>query len=86
MTNPKAILFICALLPQFVDVSQPLAMQYAVLALTLCLTDLLVMSGYALAARKIALWFSAPGAAKMQNRLFGGFFVAAGAALAFSER
>lgn len=86
LTNPKAIIFIGALVPQFVTPATPLLPQYAAIAATLCLTDLLVMSGYALAAVRLGVWMHDPKLLRLQNRLFGGLFVTAGSALAFSSR
>lgn len=84
--NPKAIIFIGALVPQFIVPAAPLLPQYAAIAATLCLTDMLVMSGYALAALRLGGWFRDPATLGLQNRLFGGLFVSAGAALAVSAR
>jgi homoserine/homoserine lactone efflux protein len=86
LTNPKAIIFIGALVPQFVDPAQPQIPQYLLIALTLCLTDLAVMSGYALAAVRLGRWLHDPVAIRLQNRAFGGLFVSAGALLALSSR
>lgn len=86
LTNPKAIIFIGALVPQFVDPAQPQVPQYLLIALTLCLTDLAVMSGYALAAVRLGRWLHDPLAIRLQNRAFGGLFVSAGALLALSSR
>lgn len=84
--NPKAIIFIGALVPQFITPTAPLLPQYVAIAATLCLIDLLVMSCYALAAVRLGRWLSDPAALRVQNRLFGGLFVTAGAALALSAR
>lgn len=86
LTNPKAIIFVAALVPQFVDPVQPLLPQYLVIAATLCLIDTLVMSTYALSAVRLGRWLRDPGMLRLQNRLFGGMFVSAGAALAISSR
>lgn len=86
LTNPKAVIFIGALVPQFVDPLQPLLRQYLVIAATLCLTDVLVMSIYALAAVRLAGWLRDPGAIRLQNRAFGGLFVSAGVLLGLSSR
>ena len=86
LTNPKAIIFICALVPQFVDPGQGLLLQYLQIAATLCLTDIVVMSTYALAALRIGHWLYSPRKIRLQNRFFGGLFVAAGALLAVSSR
>lgn len=84
--NPKAILFIAALVPQFITPSAPLPPQYLVIAVTLCVTDLLVMSCYALAALRLGGWLRDPSALRLQNRLFGGLFISAGVVLAASAR
>lgn len=86
LTNPKAIIFIGALVPQFVDPAMPQASQYGVIAATLCLTDMLVMSGYALMAAHLGRWLHDPRSILVQNRFFGGLFVFAGALLALSGR
>ena len=86
LTNPKAILFVAALVPQFVDYAAPLFLQYVEIALTLCLTDSVVMSGYALLGTRLGRWLHDPALIRSQNRLFGGLFVAAGGVLALSSR
>ena len=86
LTNPKAIIFIGALVPQFIDPAREQVGQYLTIALTLCLTDMLVMSCYALAAAKLGRWLHDPATIRSQNRLFGGLFMSAGALLAVSSR
>ncbi len=86
LTNPKAIVFIGALVPHFIDATQPQVLQYLVIAITLCLTDVLVMSVYALAAVRIAGMFRDGRAMQRQNRVFAGLFITAGAALALSSK
>lgn len=86
LSNPKAIIFIAALVPQFIVPSASLLPQYLTIAATLCLTDLAVMSAYALGAARLGRWLGDPAAIRLQNRLFGGLFVSAGAALALSAR
>lgn len=86
LTNPKAIIFIGALVPQFVDPALPQVAQYGEIAATLCLTDVVVMSGYALAAERLGRWLHDPRSIRLQNRFFGGLFVSAGALLAISSR
>jgi homoserine/homoserine lactone efflux protein len=86
LTNPKAIIFIGALVPQFIDPASPLLFQYLSIAVTLCLTDMLVMSIYALSAARLGRWLHDPAVLRQQNRVFGALFVSAGAALAASAR
>jgi homoserine/homoserine lactone efflux protein len=84
--NPKGTVFLLAVVPHFLDVSQPLSTQYAVIAATLGFTDLVVMAGYtALASRVLRLLKSAR-QIRLLNRSFGGLFVAAGGLLAMFKR
>lgn len=86
LTNPKAIVFIGALVPSFIDASAEQLPQYLIIGATLCLTDLLVMSIYALVAVRMGGWLHNPKMLRIQSRLFGGLFVSAGALLAASSR
>lgn len=86
LTNPKAIIFIGALVPQFINVASPMLHQYVTIAMTLCLTDFIVMSCYALAAARLGGWLHDPRMLGLQNKAFGALFVSAGAALAVSSR
>lgn len=85
-TNPKGILFMLAVLPQFVDPARPQALQYAICGLSLAVTDLVVMSGYTLFAARVLVVLREPHHVRLLNRAFGGLFVAAGAALATFKR
>ena len=86
LTNPKAIVFVAALIPQFVDPARPQWPQFLIIGLTMCGVDTIVMSGYALLATRLRRWLHDPRALKAQNRFFGGIFVGAGALLAASSR
>jgi homoserine/homoserine lactone efflux protein len=86
LSNPKAIVFICALVPQFIDPSKAQLPQYLIIAATLCATDTVVMSTYALAAARLDNWLHRPEYVRLQNRIFGGLFVSAGALLGLSAR
>ena len=56
MSNPKAIVFLLAVLPQFLDLSQPQWIQYVIMAATMITIDLIVMAGYTgLAANVLGL-------------------------------
>jgi homoserine/homoserine lactone efflux protein len=81
-SNPKAIVFILAVLPQFLDTSRPLLTQYLLMTLTMVGVDLLVMAGYTgLAARVLSL-LREPRQQRLMNRVFGGLFGAAAILLA----
>lgn len=86
LTNPKAIVFIGALVPQFIDPAQPVAAQYAVIAATLSTTDLIVMSAYAVAALQMGRWLGEVRHIRWQNRVFGVVFITVGSMLAVSSR
>jgi len=86
VTNPKGIIFMVAVLPQFIDPGHALAPQLAVLAVTMCAVDLVVMHGYALLASRMQGLFRNVRAVRWQNRFFGSVLMAVGAALFFVRR
>ena len=85
-TNPKGIIFMVAVLPQFITHGAPLLPQLLILAATMCCIDLVVMHSYALLASSMQRFFRDPRAVKKQNRVFGGLLMAVGAALFFVKR
>jgi len=85
-TNPKGILFMLAVLPQFIDPALPQFPQYAICAGTLIFTDLVVMSAYTGLAARVLRLLRAPRHLRALNRAFGSLFVGAGALLATFHR
>ncbi len=85
-TNPKGILFMLAVLPQFIDVTRPVAPQYGIAAVTLLFTDSVVMSGYTAFAARMLTLLRGEQHVRWLNRAFGGLFVVAGAVLATFRR
>ena len=85
-TNPKGIVFMLAVLPQFIDPALPQLPQYAICGATLFFTDLVVMSGYTGLAARVLRVLREPHHVRWINRAFGGLFVAAGAVLATFRR
>lgn len=85
-TNPKGIVFMLAVMPQFIDPGAPQLPQYLICAATLFFTDLVVMSGYTGLAAKVLTMLREPHHVRWVNRTFGGLFVAAGAVLATFRR
>lgn len=86
VTNPKGIVFLLAVLPQFIDPRQPAFPQYAACAATIVFTDLVVMSGYTAVAGTALRWLRGERHVRILNRCFGGLFVGAGAVLAAYQR
>lgn len=84
--NPKGTVFLLAVVPQFLDLSQALAPQYGVIAATLAFTDLIVMAGYTALAAKLLRLLKSPRQIRVLNRTFGSLFVVAGALLALFKR
>ncbi|MGE5652181.1 LysE family transporter [Noviherbaspirillum sp. UKPF54] len=85
-TNPKGIIFMVAVLPQFITHDAPVLPQLLILAATMCTVDLAVMHGYAFAASSMQRFFRDARAVKMQNAFFGSILMAVGAALFFVKR
>ncbi|OSN04407.1 homoserine/homoserine lactone efflux protein [Lonsdalea iberica] len=86
LTNPKSIVFLAALFPQFIIPHQPQAMQYWVLGVTTIAVDIVVMMGYATLATRIAKWLKGPRQVKHLNRVFGSMFIMVGTLLASARR
>lgn len=84
LSNPKAILFFGAVLPQFVDPAEPALPQLAVLLATFAGLELLVTGAVALGAHALAPALRRPAAALRVNRAGGAVMLAAAALLAFS--
>mgnify|MGYP000965566462 CR=1 FL=1 len=82
LTNPKSIVFLAALFPQFIVPHQPQVIQYVVLGATTIIVDVIVMIGYATLAQRIAAWIKGPKQMKALNKVFGSLFVLVGALLA----
>ena len=82
LTNPKSIVFLAALFPQFIAHNEPQVMQYVVLGVTTIVVDIIVMIGYATLAQRIAAWIKGPRQLKALNRVFGSLFMLVGALLA----
>lgn len=85
-SNPKGILFMLAVLPQFIDPQAAQWPQYALCAATLLFTDVLVMSAYTLLAARALRALREPTHVRWLNRGFGALFVAAGILLAGLRR
>lgn len=81
-SNPKAIVFILAVLPQFLDTSRPLLAQYLLMTLTMVAVDLVVMAGYTGLAARVLKLLREPGQQRLLNRVFGGLFGVAASLLA----
>ncbi len=86
MSNPKAIVFLTALFPQFIVTEQPLTLQFILLIGTLMFFSFIFLMGYALLAHKAQFWLMNPRRLKIFSRCSGSIFIGFGALLASSHR
>jgi homoserine/homoserine lactone efflux protein len=86
LTNPKGLVFLLAVLPQFVAPAAPLPPQYVIIGATMVAVDLVVMGGYAGLAARVLGWLSTPRQQLAVNRVFSGLFAAAAVVLSFVRR
>jgi len=80
LANPKAIVFFTALLPQFVDPTQPMTMQFVILGTISIMLELPVLLLYGFAADRGRARYRRH--APLFERLAGACIIAAGAKLA----
>ena len=85
-TNPKGIIFMVAVLPQFMTTSRPLWLQLLILAATMLAVDTMVMHGYAASASALRGFMRSARAVRSQNRVFGALLMAVGTGLFFVQR
>ncbi|WP_038345829.1 LysE family transporter [Acinetobacter sp. A47] len=86
MSNPKAIVFLLAVLPQFLDLSRPQWLQYLIMAITMIMIDLIVMAGYTGLASKVLRLLRSPRQQKYLNRAFAVMFGCAALLLSVIQR
>ncbi|MFV0677912.1 homoserine/homoserine lactone efflux protein [Variovorax sp. tm] len=86
VTNPKGIVFMAAVLPQFIQPTRPLWLQLLVLLATTVMVDVTVMHGYAWLAARLQGMLRSVRARRAQNRVFGGVLMAMGAMLFMFKR
>jgi homoserine/homoserine lactone efflux protein len=81
-SNPKGIVFMLAVLPQFIDPDQPQVLQYAICGGTLLFCDIVVMTGYALFSSRVLRMLRTPRKSIWLGRIFGGMYAGAAGVLA----
>lgn len=79
VSNPKALLFYGAFLPQFIDPARDLLTQFIIMATVFVAVEILVEYLLALLAHRVRPWLERAG--RNFNRVCGGMFAAMGVAL-----
>ena len=86
ISNPKAIVFMLAVLPQFITPSDPLVPQYGLMMATMIAVDMIVMAGYTCLAAKVLLFLRSPRQQRILNRSFASMFAGAASLLSLVHR
>lgn len=79
VTNPKAVLFFAAFLPQFIDPARSLFTQFVIMAGTFAVVEVITEWLIASLAHRVRHWLQRAG--RRFNQVCGGVFVAIGMAL-----
>jgi len=85
MSNPKAIVFLTALFPQFININKALIPQFSMLIATLMIFSFSFLMFYALLAHNVKIWLTKPNRIKVVNRTSGSVFIGFGVLLATSS-
>jgi homoserine/homoserine lactone efflux protein len=86
LTNPKGLVFLLAVVPQFVVPTAPLLPQYLVIGATMTAVDLVVMGGYAALAARLLRWLNTRRQQTTLNRVLSGLFATAAVGLSLMRR
>lgn len=86
LSNPKAFVYVTALLPQFIDTDKPVLPQFLILILTMMTMQLIVLNGYAFLSGRVRDWLNAPGRMSLFNKTIGSTFIAFGVSLLFTNQ
>jgi homoserine/homoserine lactone efflux protein len=86
LTNPKALLFVSALLPQFIDPHRSVPVQLVILVFTTIAVDSVVLSSYAFFAQRGIQSFRTSRWSAWLERVFGAALVFFGVRLLLSRK
>ncbi|GEO81269.1 LysE family translocator [Pararhodospirillum oryzae] len=85
-SNPKAMVFLTALFPQFLDPHRPLVAQLTALVLVMMVLEFASIMLYASGGARLSSALARAGTARLVNRVTGGLMIGAGGLLALARR
>jgi threonine/homoserine/homoserine lactone efflux protein len=85
LSNPKAIIFLTALFPQFININKPLIPQFSLLIAALMFFSFFFLMLYALLAHNAGNWLKKTNRLKIFSRTSGTVFIGFGFMLAASS-
>ena len=85
VSNPKALVFFVALLPQFIDPRGSVVAQIAILGVSSVVLEFFVLLGYGALAGRLTSVATRPRFQILGNRIAGGMLVAAGLSVALQK-
>lgn len=86
IVNPKALLYFSALLPQFIDVANPIIPQLVIFCLITFVLDFICYSGYAYLGAQSKVFKNSPIITQIINKATGGLLVFIGLRMTSIER
>ncbi len=86
LTNIKSTVFLVAFIPQFLNPNESMWIQFIIMSLTLCIIDIIVMTGYSTLASKLKFLVKDVKAMKIQNRITGAFLLLAAAFVSTAKK
>lgn len=84
-SNPKALVYVGALLPQFINTRESLLPQITTLAITSAVVQFVIFMAYVMLASKARHWLENPAKRTAFNRVSGFTFMGFGIALGLSD-
>ena len=86
LSNPKAFVYVTALLPQFIDTTEPVLPQFSLLIVTMMTLQIIVLNGYAFLSSQVREWLNAPGRMSLFNKTIAVTFIGFGISLFFTNQ
>ncbi|MBI1877643.1 MAG: LysE family translocator [Chloroflexi bacterium] len=83
--NPKALIFFTALLPQFINPTEPVVWQVLILGISSVVAEFFVLAGYGILAGRASQLARLPHFVRLTDRVAGVLLVGAGAGLALAK-